>query len=95
MANLRTIKKEINYLTSEIVSNCYLAVYFQGEESAEALSAIISKAVDMNNTLRDRANHPAEKHNTKLVRKHYAAIYADLLSTSDELFQEISAVCSK
>lgn len=95
MAKLRTIKKEISYLTGEIISNCYLALAFQGEEAAQPLANVIEKAVAMYNELTLRANHPAEKHNVKLVRKHYAALRAEMLDTTDALFSEISAVCSK
>lgn len=95
MAKLRTIKKEISYLTGEIISNCYMAIYFQGEEAAAPLSAVIEKAVAMYNSLTERANHPAEKHNAKLVRKHYAGIRTEMLDTADSLFEEISAICTK
>ncbi len=94
MANLRTIKKEISYLTGEVISNCYMALYFQGEESSAQLSAIIEKAVSMYNELRARANNPAEKHNKKLMRKHYLAIRSEMLDRTDALFGEISEVCS-
>ncbi len=95
MAKLRTIKKEIAYLTGEVISNCYMALYFQGEEAQQPLATTIEKAVAMYNALIERANHPAEKHNAKLVRKHYTAIRAELIDTADELFSEISAICSK
>ncbi len=95
MAKLRTIKKEIAYLTGEVLNNSYMALYFQGQEAAEPLTKVIEDALEMYRSLTDRANHPAEKHNAKLVRKHYAAIRAELIDTVDTLFKEISAVCSK
>lgn len=94
MAKLRTIKKDIAYLTGEVISNCYLALYFQGESSQEKLTATINKAVEMHNSLIERANHPAEKHNPRLVRKHYSAINAELVDGADKLFTEISQVCA-
>lgn len=94
MAKLRTIKKDIAYLTGEVISNCYLALYFQGESSQDKLTTLINKAVDMHNTLIERANHPAEKNNPRLVRKHYAAIKVELFSGVDTLFGEISTICS-
>ncbi len=94
MAKLRTIKKEISFLAGEVISNCYMAIYFQGEEAIEPLSSVIEKAVVLHDSLRQRANHPAEKHNKKLVRKHYTAIRVEMLKGADELFEEISKVCS-
>lgn len=95
MAKLRTIKKDIAYLTGEVISNCYLALYFQGEGVEDQISAIITRAVELHNSLIERANHPAEKHNTRLVKKHYAAVQADMLNGVDALFTGISAVCTK
>ncbi len=95
MAKLRTIKKEIAYLTGEVINNSYMALYFQGEEAIEPLSKVIEEAVEMYNSLTHRANHPAEKHNAKLVRKHYAAIRAELIDKVDALFSQISVACTK
>lgn len=94
MANLRTIKKDISYLTGEVISDCYLALYFQGEAAEEKLAAVISSAVILHNDLITRANHPAEKRNVRLVKKHYASIQADLLNGVDELFGQISTLCA-
>lgn len=93
MATIRNTKKEIAYLTEEVISNCYLALYFQGEERRDALSEIIDLAVDNYNSLVHRVNHPAEKHNRKLLRKHYAQIEKDMITNVDELFEKISKVC--
>lgn len=94
MATLRSIKKDIAYLTGEVISNAYLALYFQGEGAETALTDVISKAVDMHNSLIERANHPADKKNRTLVRKHYAALRSDMIAGVDSLFGEISNVCS-
>lgn len=95
MANLRTIKKNIAYQTGEVISNCYMALYFQGEETQEPITKVIEKAIELYTDLTQRANHPAEKHNAKLVRKHYTQIYVDLATGVDALFAEISEICSK
>ncbi|MEG0814772.1 MAG: hypothetical protein RSF93_02380, partial [Mucinivorans sp.] len=94
MAKLQTIKKDIAYLTGEVISNCYLALFFQGEGSQESLTDTMNKAIDLHNSLIQRANHPAEKNNARLVRKHYAAIRTDLTNGVDELFNDISKVCA-
>lgn len=95
MAKLRTIKRDIAYLTGEIISNGYMAIYFQGEDAKASLTDVITKTVDNYNALIVRANHPPEKNNPKLVRKHYTAIRAEMLECADKMFSEISAVCSK
>ncbi|CDN31239.1 hypothetical protein BN938_1144 [Mucinivorans hirudinis] len=93
MATIRRAKKEIAYLVNEVISNSYMALYFQGNDSEDALVAVINKAVELHNNLIDRVNHPAEKNNRKLVRKHYRAVREDLINGVDELFGEISTIC--
>lgn len=95
MAKLRLIKRDIAYLTGEVISNCYLALYFQGEEAQTQVEELILKSVALHNSLIERANHPAEKNNPRLVRKHYATLRADLLSGVDGLFNDLSKVCAK
>lgn len=82
-------------MTGEVISNCYLALYFQGEGAQAEVEKLIVKAVDMHNSLIERANHPAEKKNARLVRKHYAAVRADLMSGVDGLFTDLSKVCAR
>ncbi|MEG0602152.1 MAG: hypothetical protein RR980_05150 [Mucinivorans sp.] len=94
MAKLRTIKKDIAYLTGEVISNSYLALYFQGQGSEDKLTAIINQAIELHNSLIERANHPTEKKNARLVRKHYASLRSELASGVDGLFGEISTICS-
>lgn len=92
---LRTIKKEISFLTGEIISNCYMALYFQGDKAEAQLAQVIQTAVESHNAMIERANHPAEKNNARLTRKHYAALRNDMIESADKLFSEISAICSK
>lgn len=95
MATIRKTKKELTYLTGEVISNCYLALYFQGEEHKDALIQVIDKAANLHNELMFAINHPVEKHNKSLVRKHYAHIEARMIDGVDTLFQEISTICQK
>lgn len=93
MASIRKTKKEVEYLTNEVISNCYMAVYFQGQQSEQAISAVIEKAVELHNTTMDAINHVPEKHNRKLVKKHFASLENSLIEGVDSLFQQISTIC--
>ena len=95
MASIRKIKKDIAFLSGEIISNSYLALYFQGEEATEALSQVISKAIELHNRIITAVNSNPEKNNAKLTRKYYAALEKDMFDSTDALFLEISAICQK
>lgn len=93
MASIRTIKKDLTYLVNEVISDASIALWFQPASSREAIFGIINKAAELNNTLLDRINHPAEKHNPSLVRKHYAQIRREMADGVETLFGELSEVC--
>lgn len=48
MASLRRVKKDIDYLVSEVVYDCYLALYFHSERR-DAIVAVMEEAVDTRN----------------------------------------------
>lgn len=93
MASIRKTKKEVTYLINEVISNGYMALYFQPEEHSDALVEIISKAAELHNQTMNQINHPVEKNNRRLVKKHFAALRSNLLTSVDDLFDQISKVC--
>lgn len=93
MASVRGIKNDIDFLVNEIVSDCYMALYFNGEEKREKIISIIEDAVAFRNDMYYRANHPADKKNRSLVRKHYAQMRRDMMSQIDGMFTKLSEIC--
>ena len=92
MASIRGIKNEIDYLVSEVISDGYMALYFNVEKR-DAIVSVIEEAVAMRNNLYEKVNNPADKQNKSLVRKHYAQIRRDMISGTDDLFRKLSAIC--
>ena len=89
MASLRVLKKDIDYLVNEVVSDCYVSTYFHPEKKDEILK-VREEAVALRNNLFERANNPAEKHNKSLVKKHYAFLRTEMFSKVDDLFGRLS-----
>ena len=94
MANLRDLKKEIDYRLEEFVFDCEMAIYFQ-PSNEEAVVALMEKAVDLRNALYYKANHPTEPHNASLVRKYYSAFRRDMVSSYGSMFEELSQINNK
>ncbi len=92
MANLRTIKKDIDYLVNEVVYDCYLSLCFHNDKRDQIVD-VMQEAVDFRNNLFEMVNNPADKHNKSLVKKHFAFVRAQMLEKTDELFETLSAVC--
>lgn len=94
MANLRKLKKEIDYCFDEVVFDCDMAICFQPSREKEVFE-LIQEAVLVRNALFTKAMNPAEPHNPSLVRKHYAALRAEIADSFGKLLEKLSAVNGK
>lgn len=94
MANLRGLKKEIDYRLEEVVFDCDMAICFQPSKEKEIFD-VMQDAVAVRNALFVKANNPAEPHNRSLVRKHYAALRAEMNDAFGALFEKLSAINGK
>lgn len=91
MASLRRLKKDIDYLVNEVVYDSYMAFYINPDKKDEVVG-IMEDAVNARNEFYEMANHPAEKHNKSLVKKHYAFLRNELMERIDGLFDRLSSV---
>lgn len=92
MASVRMIKKDIDYLVSEVLSDCYMTIYFHPEKKQDIVK-VMEDATELRNALIAKVNSPVEKNNPSLVRKHYAQVRRDVLQGIDGLFVKLSGLC--
>lgn len=91
MANLRDLKKEIDYRLEEVVFDCDMAICFQPSKEKEIFD-VMQDAVSVRNALFIKANNPAEPHNRSLVRKHYSALRTEMVAEYEKLFTRLSEI---
>ena len=94
MANLRTLKKEIDYCLEELVFDCDMAICFQPSKEQEIFE-LMRQAVEQRNSMMKNVNNHAEPHNPSLVRKHYAALRVELDNEFEKLFDALSEINNK
>jgi hypothetical protein len=95
MASVRELKKDIDYLIYEVISDCFVFSNLHPDNKSEELSAIISDAVELRNDLIARVNNPDGKDNPKIVKAYYKLVSKDLLSGADKLFSRLSELTRK
>jgi hypothetical protein len=94
MSSIRNLKKYIDYLVFEVISDCF--TYSEiNTENQEEVSAIISDAVNLRNDLIARVNNPDGKDNPKILKAYFKVVEKDLLSGVDSLFDRLSALSAK
>jgi len=86
MASLRTLKKDIDFLVEEVISDCCTFMYVYPDKKREEAIQVIQDAVELRNKLYAEVNNPQD--NPKKL--YYKAINKELLEGVDALFQRIS-----
>ncbi|KAB2867122.1 MAG: hypothetical protein F9K37_13015 [Bacteroidales bacterium] len=92
MANKKNLKKDVDFLVSEVVSDCYTFMLINGDKNHDKALAIIETMLEKRNELITRINNPENKHDAKAVKAHYKAIQEDLMVAVDDSFTKLSAI---
>jgi hypothetical protein len=95
MASIRELKKDIDYLIYEVISDCFVYSNIHPENKTDELSTLISDAVEFRNDLIARVNNPDGKDNPKIVKAYYKTLEKDLIAGVDELFERLSTLSAK
>jgi len=90
MASKRELKKDIDYLVGEVISDCYTYMLINGDKKRDDAIAIIESILEKRNELIHRVKHPAKKDDSKAVKEHYREIQKDALKAIDESFSKLS-----
>ena len=88
MANLRVIKKDVIFLVNEIISDCWVYMYFNGEKNREEVQKIVADAVELGDNIFEQINHYPNDD----TKKHFKALNQKLLEGVDALFVRLSAL---
>ena len=95
MASVRILKKDIDSLIFEVISDCFVFSGLHPDDESDQVSAIISDAVNLRNDLIARVNNPDGKDNPKIVKAYYKAVEKDLIAGVDKLFNRLSSLTKK
>ncbi len=95
MASIRELKKDIDYLIFEVISDCFVYAGLHGENKPDEVTDIVNSAVNLRNDLIMRVNTPEGKGDPKLLKAHYRKIEKDLVEGVDGLFDKLSSLSKK
>lgn len=86
MASIRLLKKDINFLASELVTQAYMnQILFK--ESDERLEENVIKALEFRSNLLSKVNS-YEKGDRKKVRKYFSDLRKEMITNFDKIFNE-------
>ena len=91
MASIRRLKKEIEFLSSQVIGDCVDFIQtFSGKET-EAM-AVIDEIVVLHNSTVDKINNPDGKDNSKLVKNFYAQLKKDYVKGINDAYQRLETL---
>lgn len=95
MASIKNLKKDIDYLIYEVISDCFTVMSVQTDDKSEELAEIVGDAVKLRNDLFSRVKHPGGKEDPKLMKEFYSKLRRDLVEGVDSLFERLSTATKK
>ena len=90
MASIRNIKKDIDFLVSEVISDCYTYMMLYNRKNEEKVVGIINDLIISRNKLIERVNNPDKDLDTKQLKQHFKCIYTDVFNFIDSSFSQLS-----
>ena len=91
MASIRQLKKEIEFLSSQMIEDCIDFVQtFNGKEM-EAM-AVIDEIVVLHNSTIDKINNPDGKDNPKLVKAFYQGLKKEYVTGVNEAYKRLESL---
>ncbi len=78
MASIRILKKDINILTYDLLTECYVYKHYNDGVTEDRFDEVIKKIVYLRNDLILRANHPETDAESQNLKDHYRKIREDL-----------------
>ncbi|MGQ1909652.1 hypothetical protein ACT3CE_07680 [Marinifilum sp. RC60d5] len=89
MASKKEFKKDVNFLTDEILMRSMIYLEFFGENNSKEIYKIMNDAIASRNDYISRINLNLKDKSPKEIKTHFKSIYDDLLSSTHDLLGKI------
>ncbi|HXK00135.1 MAG TPA: hypothetical protein VNJ50_14875 [Gelidibacter sp.] len=88
MANVRDLKKDINYVIGDIIEAAYVLNYANSGKDAEKVEAIVDEAINTFDELIEKVNAKGVENK----KAHFKAINAELETKGHALIEKINGL---
>lgn len=90
MANRRTLKKGIQLVTSDLITESYINYLMLKKMDNAGFDAIVEKIADINNDFLARVNHPNGTKEPKLVKAYYKKLIENFNKEVDQIIEKLN-----
>ncbi|MBR8538077.1 hypothetical protein KDU71_21080 [Carboxylicivirga sediminis] len=92
MASVRELKKDINFLASELITEAYVKQLVKEDVNNDKIAEVMVKAIEFRNDLVAKANHPDAKNNPKKVKAYYQNLRKSMMEQFLSISEETNAL---
>lgn len=89
MASRRKLKKTIQYIASELITELYFRCLISDKISVEKTDNIVIEITEISREFILRSNRPTGKDNQELVKKYYRKLYSDWQKAIEKIIKDI------
>ncbi|MBN2765701.1 MAG: hypothetical protein JXR27_04950 [Paludibacteraceae bacterium] len=92
MASRRKLKKTINYVSSELMTELYFRALISEKTDESKVEALSVEIADLNDNFILRAGRPDGKNNNKIVKAYYRKLFSDWQTSVDAIVKKMDTL---
>nr|WP_321405459.1 hypothetical protein [uncultured Carboxylicivirga sp.] len=92
MASVKELKKDINFLASELLTEAYVKQLLIEDVDQNKIAQVMVDAMTYRNDLIARTNHPDGKDNPKMVKTYYQKLRKDMMEQFVAISENINEI---
>jgi len=85
MASIKNLKKNLNYLTNELITECFTYQFFHVDINPKLVNEVAATILSNRNDLLNRINNIGDKNDPKGVKEHFKKIKVDFEKSIEAL----------
>lgn len=90
MANCRNLKKDINYLVNEVVSDCLAYMFIHPEKNKEKAMDIVELTIEKRNQLIAKVSQAKKEKDPKKLKQMFTQLKKEMFDSIDASFLNLS-----
>jgi len=89
MASRQRLKKEIDYVVSDLILDCFTFINMRAKAENEDVLQIVQESLNLRGDLLNQVNHPENKPETQSVKNYFDNIAKVLIDTVEESYVKL------
>ena len=89
MASRQRLKKEIDYVVSDLVLDCFTFINMRAKAENEDVLQIVQDTLNLRGDLLSQVNHPEKKAESQTVKNYFDNIAKVLIDTVEESYVKL------